>query len=114
MGACVVTVVCASKAPIFQCSTAVSLWMNSRAAPGPMALRLSLGAGFSANLFLVLFPDEKVLLVCAGGHRAVEKAHHHFVVGLLAPAHLSIRIRIVRIRLRIVVPSDGLQFRAPF
>src|SRR6266851_3292870 len=103
MGVCVVTVDCAANAPIFQSSTAVSVWMdceaarsqtaNSRVAPCPIELCLSLGAGHSANLLLPSFPHEKVLLVHARGNRDVEKSHHHFVVGLLAPAHLGIAIR---------------------
>src|SRR3981081_4211019 len=104
MGVCVLTVDCAAKAPIFQSSTAVSVWMNcgaarsqianSTAAPGPIALRLSAGAGPSTNLLLFFSPDKKVLLVHAGRNRDVEKAHHHFVVGLLAPPHLRIRVRL--------------------
>src|SRR5437899_5950697 len=54
IGVCVVTVDCAVKAPILQCSTAVSVWTNcgaarsqnanSTAGHGPIAFRLSLGA----------------------------------------------------------------------
>src|SRR5258708_38981575 len=94
------------------CGIARSQIANSPAAPGPIALRLSLSAGLSANLLLLFFPDEKVLLVYPSLYRDVEKAHHRFVGALLARAHLCIRLRIVRILLRIAVPRDGSQFRS--
>src|SRR6266849_1066900 len=123
MGACVVTVECAANAPIFQSSTAISTRMNCRVArsqtsnstfaPGPSCPSpVPWCRSLSAKLSLLLFPDEKVLLVHFSRHRDVEKAYHHLVVGLFAPAHLGIRIRIVRVGLRIVVPRDGLKFRS--
>src|SRR5712692_3250416 len=122
MGVCVVTVDCAAKAPILQSSTALSVWMNcgtarsqtanSTRAPCPIEPCLPLGAGLSANFLLLFCPDEKVLLVHPSRHRDVEKSHHHFVVGLLAPAYLCICIRIVGVCFRIVVPRDRLKFRA--
>src|ERR1700682_5693788 len=109
MGVCVVIGATGVKAPISQsnivvctrlnCGAARIQIANSTAAPGPIALLLSSGAGLSANLLLLLFPDEKVLLVHPRWYRDVEKTHHHFVVSLLAPAHLCLRIWIVRIRL---------------
>src|SRR5712664_459538 len=109
MGACVVTVESVANAPIFQSSTAVSVWRNcgversqtanSTAASCPSELRLSLGAGLSGKLVVALFAYEEVLFVHASWNRDVEKADHHFVIGLLAPVHFQIRIRIVRIRL---------------
>lgn len=124
MGACVVTVEGAAKAPIFQSSTAVSVWTNcaaarsqianSNAAPGPIAIGLFLGAGLLGNELLFLFADKKVLLVYPRRNGDIEESHHHFVVGLFAPAHLGIRIRIVRIGLRIVVPRDCLKLCSRF
>src|SRR6267154_3618406 len=113
MGACVVTVESVANAPIFQCSIAVSVWRNcgversqtanSAAAPCPSELRLSFGAGLSGKLLVALFAYEEVLFIHAGWNRDVEKADHHFVIGLLAPAHFETRIRIVRVRLGVVV-----------
>ena len=40
-------------------------------------------------------PYEELLLVHVGGNGDVEKANHHFVVGLISPAHGSIGIGIV-------------------
>ena len=54
------------------------------------------------------------MLVQVAGHGHVEESHHHFVVGLIAPAHRYIRVGIVRIVFRIVVPRHGLQHRAGF
>jgi hypothetical protein len=94
------------------CGAARSQIANSTAAPGPIALGLSLGAGVWSESVVALLPDEKVLFVHTRGHRHVEKPHHHFVVGLLAPAHFCLRVWIVRIRFRVVVPRDGLKFRS--
>src|SRR6202158_1208257 len=109
MGVCVVIGATGVKAPIFQsnivvctrlnCGAARIQIANSTVAPGLIALRLSSGAGLSANLLLPFLPDEKVLLVHPRRYRGVEKTRHHFVVSLLASAPLCLRIRIVCIRL---------------
>jgi len=72
------------KAPISQsnivvcarlnCGAARIQIANSTVAPGLIALRLSIGVGFSANLSLLYFPDEKVRLVYRRRYRDVEKA----------------------------------------
>src|SRR5260370_34806413 len=110
----------AVKSPIFQfnivvcarlnCRAARSQIANSIAAPGPIALRLSLGAGLSANLLLLFFPDEKALLVHPRRYRYVEEAHHHFAVGLLAPAHFCIPVRILPVPLPIALPPARFNF----
>ena len=46
------------------------------------------------------------------GH--IEKTNHHLVVRLLAPAHGRLRVRVMGIVARIIVPGDGLQFGAGF
>src|SRR5258708_22141693 len=96
MGVCVVMGATVVKAPIFQsnivvctrlnCGAARIQIANSTAAPGPIALGLSSGAGLSANLLLPFFPDEKVRLVHPRRYGDLEKAHHPFVASLLAPA----------------------------
>ena len=61
---------------------------------------------------LFLFTDEKVLFIYPSRNRYVEKSHHHFVMGLFAPPHFGIRIRIVRIRRPRWLASSSLLFRA--
>ena len=40
---------------------------------------------------------KEVLLVDIGRHRDVKEAHHHFVVGLIAPLDRTIWIRVVSV-----------------
>src|SRR5882724_4394799 len=46
------------------------------------------------------------------GHRDVEESHHHFIVGLLAPANRRCRVRVVGIAGRVIEPSHRLQLRS--
>ncbi len=71
-------------------------------------LRLSYRAGPLLTAQLVPCSDEKMLLIQRGRYGDVEEAHHHLVVRLLAPTHGSVRVRIVWIFFRIVIPSDRL------
>ncbi len=71
------------------CGASRSQIANSTAGPGPIASRLSLGAGLSGDSLLSFFTHEKVLFVYPSRNRDVEKSHHHFVIGLFAPAHLN-------------------------
>src|SRR5260370_42585617 len=87
----------------------VGKWEIARPDLASIALRLSFGAGFPWDSLLFFFADEKVLFVYASRHRDVEESHHHFVIGLFAPAPLAIRIRIVQVRLGIVVPRAPLK-----
>jgi len=52
---------------------------------------------YPGKLVVALFAYEEVLFVHASWNRDVEKADHHFVIGLLAPVHFCIGIRIVRV-----------------
>ena len=47
-----------------------------------------------------------MLLIKRGRYGDVEEANHHLVVRLLAPTHGNVRVRIVWIFFRIVIPSD--------
>jgi len=49
-----------------------------------------------------------MLLIQRGRYGDVEEAHYHLVVRLLATPHGSVRVRIVWIFFRIVIPSDPL------
>src|SRR5271155_6137480 len=107
MGACVVTSVGAAKASIVKFSTAAcaalararrrSQTANSVCAPSPDSARF---VGFCGTVATVprprrgrmlpmphLMAHKKTLLIRPRIHRDVEKAHHHLVIGLLAPAH---------------------------
>src|SRR5579863_621014 len=57
-------------------------------------------------------PDKKRFLVHRGSHGNIEKSYHHLFVGLISPANRRLRIGVVRIIARIVVPRDSLQFRS--
>jgi hypothetical protein len=76
------------------CETVRSQIANSRAAPGPLALQLSLGAGLSAIFLVVLFPDEKVLLVHLG--RASSRAASPDSNGLTPPGGNDVRFQFQR------------------
>src|SRR5579864_1674320 len=56
---------------------------------------------------LKIFPFVEI---CA--NRDVKKADHHFLVGLIAPAHGGRGIGIVRVGIGVVVPRDRLQLRS--
>ena len=71
-------------------------------------LRLSYRAGPLLTAQLVPRSDEKMLLIQRGRYGDVEEAHYHLVVRLLATPHGSVRVRIVWIFFRIVIPSDPL------
>src|ERR1700722_7379257 len=64
--------------------------------------------------YLGSMPDEVAALVETCRHRYVEKPHHHLVVSRLAPARGRLRVRVMRIVTRIIVPGDGLQLRPGF
>ena len=71
-------------------------------------LRLSYRAGPLLTAQLVLCSDEKMLLIQRGLYGDVEEARHHLVVRLLATPHGYVRVRIVWIFFRIVIPRDPL------
>ncbi len=71
-------------------------------------LHLSYRAGPLLTAQLVLCSDEKMLLIQRGRCGDVEEANHHLIVRLLAPPHRNVRVRIVWIFFRIVIPSDRL------
>src|SRR5260370_4651050 len=96
------------------CRSSRSQIANSTAGPGPNCLSPVLWCRFPWDLLLFFFADEKVLFVYSRRDRNVEKSHHHFVIGLFAPAHFGIRIRIVQVRFGIVVPRDRLKFCSRF
>ena len=70
--------------------------------------------GIYALKFLLLgVRTEKVTrFVHIGRDGNVEKSDHHFIVRLIAPANRHVRIWIVRIVFRIVVPRDSLKHNA--
>jgi hypothetical protein len=57
---------------------------------------------------------EEFFLVDVAFDGDVEKADHHFVVGLIAPADGAVGIGVVRIVFGVVIPGDGLEFGACF
>ena len=71
-------------------------------------LRLSYRAGPLLTAQLVPRSDEKMLLIQRGLYGDVEEARHHLVVRLLATPHGYVRVRIVWIFFRIVIPRDPL------
>src|SRR5208337_3853083 len=62
----------------------------------------------------VSIPLEEFPLIHARRQRHVEKAHHHFIGGLVTPGHGLRRVGIVGVVFRIVIPGDGAQFRSGF
>jgi len=56
-----------------------------------------------------LSAHKKLLLVHVRRHCYIEKSDHHLLISLVAPGHGGVRIRIVRIVARVVVPGHGAQ-----
>jgi len=98
MGACVVTVNCAAKAPIFQSSTAVSAWLNCGVArsqlqiaqqhPAQLCFTCPLVQVSGANCRCSSARIAKCCLLTSAGSATSEETHHHFVVGL-SPRRMS-------------------------
>src|SRR5689334_12801712 len=61
---------------------------------------------------LVPTSDKEMLLVHSSRHSHIEEANHHLVIGLVAPHYRTVRVGIVHIVSRIVVPGNRLQ-RSP-
>ena len=53
--------------------------------------------------------NEKVPFIHAGRNGHIEKSHHHFIRGLVAPGYQLGGIRIVRIVARVVIPGHRTQ-----
>src|SRR2546428_10948914 len=61
-----------------------------------------------------LLPDKILPLIDGAGNSNIEEAHHHLFMALVAPPDGRVRVWIVRVVPRVVIPRDGLDPRAGF